>query len=173
MDETARNAFPALERVGEGFAVAEGEEDADVIGHDDVAPEVVALAVEVMEAVGDDLSEAWITQGAGAVRGVEVFVELVGELAVVAGFGDVVPRRRIRGEEGLAGAKPVIEEFTRQRIDEAEGDEDRHLALLPMRQLVGRLFDVPSRIEELHASANRGERGHSCPLFEVAAKPRK
>jgi hypothetical protein len=29
-------------------------------------------------------------------------------------------------------------------------DEDRHLALLPMRQLVRRLFDVPSRIEELH-----------------------
>jgi hypothetical protein len=89
VDETARNAFPALERVGEGFAVPEGEEHVDVIGHDDVAPEVVALAVEVLQAVGDDLGEAWITQGAGAVRGVEVFVELVGELAVVAGFGDV------------------------------------------------------------------------------------
>ena len=36
-------------------------------------------------------------------RGVEVFVEFVGELAVVAGFGDFVPRRRIRGEEGLTG----------------------------------------------------------------------
>jgi len=40
------------------------EERMDVIGHDDVAPEVVALAVEVMEAVGDDWGEAWITQGA-------------------------------------------------------------------------------------------------------------
>jgi hypothetical protein len=47
------------------------------------------------------------------VRGVEGFVELVGELAVVAGFGDVVPRRRIRGEEGLGGANPVVEDFTR------------------------------------------------------------
>jgi hypothetical protein len=27
-----------------------------------------------------------ITQGAGAVRGIEVFVELVGELALAAGF---------------------------------------------------------------------------------------
>lgn len=151
VDETARNAFSALERVGEGFAVAEGEERMAVIGHDDAAHEVVALAVEVMETVGDDLGEAWMTQGAGAVRGVEVFVELVGELAMVAGFGDFVPRRWIRGEEGLADAKPVIEEFTRQRIGEAKGDEDRHLALLPMRKLVGRLFDVPSRIEELHA----------------------
>ncbi len=104
VDETARNAFPALERVGERFAVAEGEERMDVIGHDEFAPEVVALAVEVMEAVGDDLGEAWITQVAGTVGGVEVFVELVGELAVVAGFGDVVPRRRIRGEEGVAVA---------------------------------------------------------------------
>jgi len=69
-----------------------------------------------------------ITQSAGAVRGVEVFVELVGELAVVAGFGDFAPRRRIRSEEGITGAKPVIEEFTRQRIGEAKGDEDRHLA---------------------------------------------
>ncbi len=102
VDETAGNAFPALERVRERFAVAEGEEDVDVIGHDDVAPEVVAMAVEVMQAFGDDLGEAWITQGAGAVRGVEVFVELVGELAVVAGFGDVVPRLRIGGEEGVA-----------------------------------------------------------------------
>ena len=58
--------------------------------------------------------EAWITQGAGAVCGIEGFVELVGELAVVAGFGDLVPRRRIHGEEGLEGAKPVVEEFTRQ-----------------------------------------------------------
>lgn len=103
VDETARNAFPALECVGKGCAVAEGEEDVDVIEHDDVAPEFVALAVEVMEAFGDDLGEAWITQGAGAVHGVEVFVELVGELAVVAGFGDFLPRQRIRGEEGLTG----------------------------------------------------------------------
>ncbi len=76
-----------------------------------------------MAAVGDDLGEAWITQGAGAVCGVEVFVELVGELAVVAGFGEVVPRWRIRGEEGLTGAKPVVEDFTRQRFGRAEGDE--------------------------------------------------
>ena len=123
VDETARNAFPSLQRVGQRFAIAEREEHMDVIGHDDVTPEVVALTVKVMEAVGDDLGEAWITQGAGAVRGVEVFVEFVGELAVVAGFGDFVPWWRIGGEEGLTGAKPVIEEFARQRIGEAEGDE--------------------------------------------------
>lgn len=84
-----------------------------------------------MEAVGDDLGEAWISQGEGAVRGVEVFVEFVGELTVVAGFGDVVPRRRIGGEEGLAGAKPVVEEFTRQRIGEAEDDEESECTLQP------------------------------------------
>jgi hypothetical protein len=110
-----------LQRVGQRFAIAEREEDVDVIGHDDVAPQVVALAVEVMETVGDDLSEAWITQGAGPVGGVEGFVELVGERAVVAGFGDFVPRRRIRGEEGVAAcsswlrsAKPVVDELRRQ-----------------------------------------------------------
>ena len=92
VDQTARNAFPTLERVGQRFAIAEREEDVDVIGHDDVAPEIVALAVEVMQQVGDDLSEAWITQVAGAVGGVEVFVEFVGERAVVAGFGDFVPQ---------------------------------------------------------------------------------
>jgi len=32
----------------------EGTLDVDVIGHDDVAPQVVAQAVEVLEAVGDD-----------------------------------------------------------------------------------------------------------------------
>ena len=68
MNETARNAFPALERAGEGFAIAEGEEGEDVIGQDDVAPEFVALAVEVMGAVGDDWGEAWITQGAIGTR---------------------------------------------------------------------------------------------------------
>ena len=122
-----------------------------MIGHDDVAPEVVAQIVEVVEAVGDDLGNMGITQGAGTVGSVEVFVEFVGELTVIAGFGDVVPRRRIRGEEGIAGAKPVIEEFTRQRIGEAEGDEDRHLALLPVRELVMGLFDIFVWIEELQA----------------------
>ncbi len=58
VDQTARNAFPALQRVGQRFAIAEREEHVDVIGHDDVAPEVVTQAVEVMQAVGDDLSEA-------------------------------------------------------------------------------------------------------------------
>ena len=48
-----------------------------------------------------ELEPSSITQGAGAVRGVEVFVELVGELAVVAGFSDLVPRRRIGGEKGF------------------------------------------------------------------------
>ena len=133
MDKTARNAFPALKRFGEGFDVAEGEEDLGVIGHDDVAPEVVAT-----EAVGDDLSDAWITQGAGAVRGVEVFVELVGEQAVVAGFGDVVPWWRIRGKEGLAGTKPVIEEFTRQRIGETKGEEKSEYTLQPSLTLAFR-----------------------------------
>lgn len=38
------------------------------------------------------------------VRGVvEGFVGLVGERGVVAGFGEVGPRRRIRGKEGIAG----------------------------------------------------------------------
>lgn len=34
---------------------------------------------------------------------VEGFVGLVGERGVAAGFGEVGPRRRIRGEEGIAG----------------------------------------------------------------------
>jgi hypothetical protein len=101
-------------RVGLIEGSAEREEHVDVIGHDDVAPEIVALAVEVMQQVGDDLSEAWITQVAGAVGGVEVFVEFVGERAVVAGFGDFVPGWWIHGEEGVAGANPVVEELTRQ-----------------------------------------------------------
>ena len=100
-DEAARNAFPALLSVGEGCAVAEGEEVVYVIGHADVAPEVVALAFEVMETVGDDLNEAWITQSAGALRVVAMFVELVGELAVVTGFGGVLTRRRMGSEEGF------------------------------------------------------------------------
>ena len=71
--------------------------------------------------------------------GGEVFVELVGERAVVAGFGDFVPRWRIGGEEGIAAcpsklqrrisAKPVVGEFPRQRIGEGEGDEDAYLSL--------------------------------------------
>jgi hypothetical protein len=36
------------------------------------------------------------------VGGAKVFVELVGERAVVAGFGEVVPGGWIRGEEGVA-----------------------------------------------------------------------
>lgn len=62
-------------------------------------------------------------RGRDALRRVRDVVELVGELTVVAGFGEVVARRRIHGEEGLPGVKPVVEEFTRQRIGEAEGGE--------------------------------------------------
>ena len=65
------------------------------------------LAVEVMQTVGDDWGEAWLTQGVGAVGGVEVFVELVGERAVVAGFGEVVPGWWIGAEEGVAACSSV------------------------------------------------------------------
>ena len=110
---------------------------------------VVEDDVHIAKLISVLLQDAgYIVMAVGTAKAaLEVVVELVGVPAVVAGF---VPRWRIGGEEGLAGAKPVVEEFTRQRIGEAEGDEDSHLALLPMRQLVGRLFDVPSRIEELH-----------------------
>ena len=67
-------------------------EHVDVIGHDDVAPDVLSLAVEVMQTLGDDLGEAWQSQCTGSMGGVEVFVWLVGERAVVVGFGDFVPR---------------------------------------------------------------------------------
>ncbi len=87
--------------------------------------------------------------------GCEVFVELGGELAVVAGFGDFVPRCRIRGEEGTAGHEPGSEEFLRQRIGEAKGDKDRNLALLPVRQFVKGLLDGSTRIEELHGMMNQ------------------
>lgn len=62
---------------------------------------------------------------------VEVFIELFGKRAVVAGFDDVVPGWRMSGEESIAGAKPVGEEFTRQRIGEAEGDEGRFVIFSP------------------------------------------
>jgi hypothetical protein len=39
-----------------------------------------------------------------------VFVKLVGELAVVTGFGDIVTRRRIRGEQGPSGLISGAEE---------------------------------------------------------------
>jgi hypothetical protein len=43
-----------------------------------------------------------------------------------------------------------------------------------MRQLVGRLFDVPSRIEELHnPQLIEGSAGTLARFFEVAAKPRR
>lgn len=55
-----------------------------------------------MPALGVDLGNVWVSQGAGTFGGVGVFVELVGELALVKGAGDVIPRRRIGGEKGLA-----------------------------------------------------------------------
>ena len=125
---------------------------------------------------GRGVDHAW--RGKEALRRVhdvvEVFVEPVGELAVVAGFGDLVPRRRIRGKEGIAGVKPVVEEFTRQRIGKAEGDENRHLALLPVRELVVGLLDVLAWIEELHdAKLIERSAGTLARNFEMAAKPRK
>lgn len=74
VDETTRNAFPALQRVRQGFAGTERQEHVDVIGDDDVvgtrcvASVDSALAVEVMQAVGDDLGKAWILQGSVGTR---------------------------------------------------------------------------------------------------------
>ena len=43
--------------------------------------------------------------------------------ALAAGFGELAPWWWMRGEEGVAGAKPVVEESTRQRFGEVEGDK--------------------------------------------------
>ena len=79
--------------------------------------------------------------------GGEGFVELVGERAVVAGFGDLVPRWWIRGEEGVAGAK-LVEHFDKKIGDRNIG---LHFPVL-------NLSVVSSSVWARHAHAKRRSR---------------
>ena len=46
-----------------------------MIGHDHAVSERVAVAVEVMQGIGDDSGQGWLTQHTGAVAGVEFVLQ--------------------------------------------------------------------------------------------------
>ena len=64
-------AFPRFALAQHGVTIWKGYEHVKVIGHDDEAMHLVAIAVEVEQAVMHDVGTFWRTQGAGAVAFIE------------------------------------------------------------------------------------------------------
>ena len=64
-------AFPGFALAQHGVTIWKADEHVKVIGHDDEAVHLVAIAVEVEQAVMHDLGTFWRTQGAGAVAFIE------------------------------------------------------------------------------------------------------
>ena len=54
-------ALPGVDDVGNEMFSEWLEEDVDVVGHDDVACELIAVVVKMMEGPGDDFADAGFT----------------------------------------------------------------------------------------------------------------
>ena len=75
-------------------------------------------------------------------RRVQVFVQSIGETAMITRLGGLIPRRRIGSKKSFAFCEPSLQNLLRKRIRQPESDKHRHFALLPMRQLVDGLFKI-------------------------------
>ena len=123
----------------------------DVIRHDDERIEIVALAVEMPEGVGDDARGRGLAKEAGAVAGVEPVVDLAAESLVVSGLGFRIPRLGMMTEPRVFFILPFGELSGGDGVGEAIGDEVIDLALLPVGETVLVDGDVGIRVEERRA----------------------
>ena len=136
----------------------------DVIRHDDEVEHLVAITVEVQQAVGDEVCDLGLREDTRAVTGVECFMPAGGEAVVV--FDHQVGRKFLdphlpaflRGidalgvEPTIAICLPAILNILWHGISRAPGDEDHGAVLRPVRQLALSDEQIVVRIEEMHAA---------------------
>ena len=123
-----------------GF-VGESSEQMDVIRHDDEVEHLVAIAIEVKKAAGDDVRDFRLAEHAGTVTGIERVMPARGEAIVVFDhqvgwkFLDTHLPAFLSGldavevEPAIALRPPAFENVLRHGVRRAPSDED-HGAVL-------------------------------------------
>ena len=153
VDLTRSMALPRSGDAADRMVRGRGEEGVDVIRHDRVVAELIALAVEVVKGAFDDGGMRRMAQEAGPVTGVEKVVELLAEAAEIGAAVGLVELREDVGEIAGGGGEavkqpdaafvvPGVEGFGRDGVGEAEGDEGNGLGLLPVGEAAAVVRDV-------------------------------
>lgn len=83
IDLPSGEMFPGVALFDHRDIVGERGEQMDVIRHDDEVEHLVAITVEVRQAVGDEVCDLGLSEDARAVAGVECFMPAGGEAVVV------------------------------------------------------------------------------------------
>src|SRR6266446_2254334 len=106
-----------------------------VVRHDHPYIQGVALAVEMLQRLFDNLPWLRLTQDTFAVTAIEPALAFVAEAALIFVFGFRVPRLRMKLQPGLKFFAPLSLETRWNGVGETEGHEVGRTILAPVRQL--------------------------------------
>ena len=148
VDLVAGEALDGMNDVFERVAFDEFQDDVDVVGHDDVAVEMVAGLIEVVEGVGNDGGTGGIFEEALAVGLVEEIFEWEGEAAIVFSGGFVVPRFWMEFEPGFSRLVYVFDDRFGERVGKTPSDEDEGVVLVPVGEAKAMFLDRFVGMEE-------------------------
>ncbi len=124
-----------MKDVGERMFSSRPHQHMDMVGHDDPFVELVAVAVEVDEGVGNHLSQAGVFQEARACAFVEPLVDAFGKEFVETGaFGFGVGGLMVF-LPFLAQRLVFLDARLRDGVGQAEGDEIGAFVLRPVREV--------------------------------------
>lgn len=144
-----------------------GGEQMDVIRHHDEIGEVVAIAVKMLETVGDDLRQFRPPQHAGAVTFIQMSIPAFGDELLEFVYERLVevpklsfPFRVSRIDSVMCqpfvpGGQPVHENRFGNRIPGPPGDETDRSRLHPMRKSPLNDGELLRRVKDLKAIADR------------------
>jgi len=164
IDPASGEMLPRVALLDHGCFVGENGQNMNVIRHDDEVEHLVSLAIEVQQAVRDDVRDLWPTEHTSTMTCVEGFMPSRGEAIMV--FGHLVWREILnldfpaflRGidaveiKPAIAIRTPAFENVLRDRVRRAPGDEDHAAILSPMRQFSLRDEQLVVRIKETHVA---------------------
>ena len=125
-----------------------------MVGHDNVGGQLVALAVEVMEGIGDNPCVLRSAKEARSVTGIQPFLHLFSKSLVVSRFGGGVPWFWMKSQPSIPFFLPFCEFALRERVGLTPSERDPRVILLPMGEIVTVFFDISVRVKEwLHVGS--------------------
>lgn len=145
IDPASGEMLPRVALLDHRCFVGKKGQNMDVVRHDDEVEHLVAVAIEVKKAVGDNVRDFWLAEHAATMAGIERLMPARGEAIMVFGYQIWWESLNLGFPAFLSGINaveieptitirtPAFENVLRHRVRRAPGDEDHAAILSPMR----------------------------------------
>lgn len=134
-----------------------------MVRHHDPCDLAVTLAVEMLKCFRDDSRARRASEQTGSITDIEPALDCTREALMVLTFNFSRPRLRMITKPNAALLLQFLTKMFRNRIGQSECNEVDRAALLPMRQPILGMSNVPIWVEELKGVQVHGRSGGCQP----------